>query len=180
MRKVFLMMAACCMLASPVLADGGVDLYGSYAKVLDGENSYGIGGRFSLGGDNWMFDIGATWYKKVEDAEVVDDPEAQRDDFKFAPYDLGLRYIFFDGHKLRPYVGGGISYIDASSPNLRINGAFGIYALAGLRFGKQPGINFMADLLYRWAELDVRYGLVESRDVTVGGLGLNVGISFIF
>ena len=45
MRRVFLMMAACCVLASPALAGGGVDLYLGYGDVVDGNYELGIGAK---------------------------------------------------------------------------------------------------------------------------------------
>ena len=180
MRRVFLVMAVCCVLASPAFAGGGVDLYGIYGEVVDGENELGIGARISLGGTNWMFDAAATRFKKLEDVRIIPENPVEDDTFRYRVFDLGLRYLFYDGHKLRPYVGGGISYAQTSATHLRMEGGIGLYGLAGLRFGKTPGINFMAELIYRWAEVQARYGLVDERDVTVGGLGLQVGISFVF
>ena len=39
MRRVFLVMAACCVLATPAFAGGGVDLYGTYGEVVDGDGA---------------------------------------------------------------------------------------------------------------------------------------------
>jgi hypothetical protein len=180
MRRVILMMAACCVLASPALAGGGVDLYGVYGEVVDGEYELGLGARFSLGGTHWMFDIAVTEFMEVEDTPIIDQNPVIDDSFKYRAFDLGLRYLFYEGHKLRPYVGGGISYAQASATHIRVDSGLGLYGMVGIRYGKTPGINFMAELIYRWAEVQARYGLVDERDVTVGGLGLQVGISFVF
>lgn len=181
MRRVFFVMAACLVLASPALAaGGGVDLYGAYGELVDGEADLGIGIRLSLGGTNWMFDVAVTGFADVNDVQIVDENPVTDDTFKYRAFDLGLRYLFYDGHKLRPYVGGGVSYAQVSASNLRMEGGIGLYGLAGLRYGKTPGINFMAELIYRWAEAEARYNLTDTTDVTVGGLGLQLGISFVF
>jgi len=180
MRRVFLVMAACCVLASPAFADGGVDLYGVYGEVVDGEYELGLGARFSIGGTHWMFDIAATGFMEVEDTSIIDQNPVGDDTFKYRAFDLGLRYIFYEGHKLRPYLGGGLSYAQASATHIRVDGGLGLYGMVGLRYGNDPGINFMAELIYRQAEVEARYALVEERDVTVGGIGLQVGISFVF
>jgi len=180
MRKVFLMMAAFCVLASPALAGGGVDLYGVYGEVVDGEYELGLGARLSLGGTNWMFDIAATGFMEVEDTSIIDQNPDTDDTFKYRAFDLGLRYLFYEGHKLRPYVGGGLSYAQASATDIRVDSGLGLYGMVGIRYGKTPGINFMAELIYRWAEVQARYGLIDEKDITVGGLGLQVGISFVF
>ena len=180
MRRVILMMAACCVLVSPALAGGGVDLYGVYGEVVDGEYELGLGARFSLGGTHWMFDVAVTEFMEVEDTPIIDQNPVIDDSFKYRAFDLGLRYLFYEGHKLRPYVGGGISYAQAGATHIRVDSGLGLYGMVGIRYGKTPGINFMAELIYRWAEVQARYGLVDERDVTVGGLGLQVGISFVF
>lgn len=180
MRRVFLLTAACCVLAGPALAGGGVDLYGVYGDVVDGEWELGLGARFSLGGTHWMIDAAATGYLDAEGVEVVPEVPASDESVKYRSFDLGLRYLFYNGHKLRPYLGGGISYPQVSALYLDVDGGIGFYGLAGLRYGKTPGINFMGELIYRWAEVQAKYGLVNEQDVTVGGLGLQVGLSFIF
>ena len=180
MRRVFLVMAACCVLASPAFAGGGVDLYGVYGEVVDGDYELGLGARFSLGGTHWMFDIGATAFQELEGVSIIDQNPNEQDSVRYRAYDLGLRYIFYEGHKLRPYVGAGLSYAQVSAIYLQMDSGLGLYGMVGIRYGKTPGINFMAELIYRWAEVQARYSLVEERDVTVGGLGLQVGISFVF
>jgi Outer membrane protein beta-barrel domain len=180
MRRVFLMMAACCVLASPALAGGGVDLYLAYGDVVDGNYELGLGGRFSIGGTHWMLDVGATGYQTVEGASIFDDVNNEDIDVKYRAFDLGLRYLFYDGHKVRPYVGAGLTYGQASAVNMRIDSGLGLYGMAGLRVGKPTGINFMAELIYRWTEVQASYGLIDERDVTIGGFGLQVGMSFVF
>lgn len=180
MRRVFLLTAVCCVLAGPALAGGGVDLYGVYGDVVDGEWEFGLGVRFSLGGTHWMIDAAATGFLDVEGVEIVSGAPVADENVKYRSYDLGLRYIFYNGHKLRPYVGGGISYAQVSALYIDFDGGLGYYALAGLRLGKSPGINFMAELIYRNAEVQATYSLVDEKDVTVGGLGIQAGISFVF
>jgi hypothetical protein len=180
MRRVFLMMAACCVLASPALAGGGVDLYGVYGDVVDGEYELGIGSRLSLGGTNWMFDAAATGFLTAENVSIFDEIPSDDVDVTYRVFDLGLRYLFYDGHKVRPYLGFGLSYAQTSAINIRLDSGLGLYGMAGLRIGKPTGINFMAELMYRWAEVQASYGFTGEKDVTVGGLALQAGISFVF
>jgi hypothetical protein len=180
MRRVFLMMAACCVLASPALAGGGVDLYLGYGDTVDGNYELGIGGRLSLGGTHWMVDAGITGFQTAEGVKVFDEIEDDNVDVKYRAFELGLRYLFYDGHKVRPYVGAGLSYAQLNSVNMRIDSGVGLYGIAGLRVGKPRGINFMAELIYRWVEVQGRYGLNDEKDITVGGIGIQVGLSFVF
>ena len=181
MRRVFLLTAVCCVLASPVFAGGGVDVYASYGEVVDGEAELGLGIRLSLGGEHWMFDAAATGYQTVSNVQIVDENPYENDSFKYRAFDLGMRYIFYDDlHKLRPYVGGGVSFASVSATYARVDGALGLYGMAGLRWGKTPGIQFTGELIYRWAESDVMVGLADEYDVTVGGLALQAGIAFVF
>ena len=180
MRRVVLMIAACCLLAGPALAEGEVDFFGNYGEVVSGEDSGGVGARLSLGGTNWMFDFTATWIQEVHDIQIVDDPTVDDDSFQIFPFDLGVRYIFGNGNKVRPYFGAGVSYVTADANRLRVDDGFGLYGLVGLRVGKQPGINFMAEVLYRWSEVNVKYGSGMDQDVTVGGLGFQAGVAFVF
>jgi hypothetical protein len=181
MRRVFLVMAACCIVASPALAGGGVDLFASYGEVVDSESEFGLGFRVSLGGTHWMADAGFAGYQTVENFQIIDESPYENDDFKYRVYDLGLRYVFYDEyHKLRPYLGGGASLASSSTTYARVDNDLGFYAIAGLRYGKTPGIQFMGELIYRWAEAEVSYDLIDEDDVTVGGLALQVGLSFIF
>lgn len=180
MRRVFLMMAACCVLASPALAGGGVDLYGAYGDVADGEYELGLGARLSIGGTHWMFDVAATGFQTAENVSIIDGVPSEGIDIKYRAFDLGLRYLFYNGHKVRPYLGAGLTYAQTSATEIRVDSGLGLYGMAGLRVGKQRGINFMAELIYRWAEVQARYNLAEERDVNVGGLGIQVGISFVY
>jgi hypothetical protein len=180
MRRVYLMMAVCCVLASPAFAGGGVDLYGAYGDVVDGEYEFGLGARLSFGGTHWMVDVGAVGFQDAEGVSIGSQDSEQKDTVKYRAYDLGLRYMFYDGHKFRPYVGGGLSYAQVSAIYVQLDSGLGAYAVGGLRYGKTPGINFMAELIYRWAEVQARYNLTEQKDITVGGFGLQVGISFAF
>lgn len=180
MRRVFLMVAACCVFASPALAGGGVDLFLGYGEVVDSEYELGLGIRLSLGGDNWLVDAAFNGYQTVEDVQIINENPYEDDTFKYRVYDLGLRYLFYDGHKLRPYVGGGLSLASSSATYARVDGGLGLYGMGGLRYGKTPGIQFMGEVIYRWAEADVRYGLGQEEDVTVGGLAIQVGLSFVF
>ena len=50
MRRVFLVMAACCVMASPAFAGGGVDLYLGYGEVIDGDYDLGLGAPTSVVG----------------------------------------------------------------------------------------------------------------------------------
>ncbi len=177
MRRVFLVMAACCILASPAFAGGGVDLYGAYGEVVDGEAEFGLGLRLSIGGTHWMLDVGATGFLEVDDTDIS---TGNDDSLKYRAYDLGLRYQFYEGHKVRPYVGAGMSYGQASAINVRVDSGLGAYGLAGLRVGKTRGINFMAELIYRWTEVQARYDLINEEDIRIGGLALQAGISFAF
>jgi len=181
MRRVFLVTAVCCLLASPVFAGGGVDLFGTYGEVVDGEADLGLGIRLSLGGERWMFDAAASGYQTVSNVQIVPENPYENDSFKLRIFDLGLRYLFYDEfHKLRPYVGGGASYASCSATYARVDGSLGLYGMAGLRYGKTPGIQFMAELIYRYARVDVLVNPAEEYDTSVGGLALQVGISFIF
>jgi outer membrane protein W len=123
-----------------------------------------------------MFDAAVTQFAEVEDVS-----EIGGDNVTARAFDLGLRYMFLDPtHKLRPYLGGGMTYFQTNATNISIDSGAGVYGLVGLRFGKTPGIQFMADLVYRWAEVEAKPSLPETIDVTVGGLALQAGISFVF
>jgi hypothetical protein len=180
MRRVFLVMAACCLMASPALAGGGVDLYGAYSEVVDGEGSFGLGARLSIGGTHWMFDAAATGFLEIDDIRVIDENPEENESVKYRALDLGLRYLFYDGHKLRPYLGVGFTYAYASATNIQLDGGLGLYGMAGLRYGKTPGVQLMAELMYRWTEIQAKYNFVNEQDIDIGGLGLQVGVSFVF
>lgn len=177
MRRVFLVMAACCVLASPAFAGGGVDLYGAYGEVVDGDAELGLGLRLSIGGSHWMFDIGVTAFLEAEDVNIG---PANEDSLTYRAFDFGLRYQFYEGHKVRPYVGAGVSLAQVNAIDTRVDSGVGVYGLGGIRFGKPQGINFMAELIYRWTEVQARYDLTNEKDVSVGGLALQAGISFAF
>jgi hypothetical protein len=174
------MIAACCLLASPALADGEVDVFVNYGEVLNGEFGGGVGGRVSLGGTSWMFDFTATWIKEVVSIPIVDDPSVDDDSFQIFPLDLGFRYIIANDSKARPYVGAGLSYVLADANRLRVEDGLGFYGILGVRVGKQPGINFVAEAIYRYSEVNVIYGPRLDQDVKVGGLGAQAGIALVF
>ena len=87
------------------------------------------------------------------------------DSLKYRAFDLGLRYLFYDGHKVRPYVGAWLSYAQVNAVNIDIDSGLGLYGLAGLASARPQGINFMAELIYRWTEVQARYDLIDEKDV---------------
>lgn len=178
MRRVLLMTAVCCVLATPVMAAGGVDLYATYGEVVDGENDFGLGVRLDFGAVHWRFDAAVTAFGEVDDVSF--EGSNQKDSITVRAYDLGLRYVFKDGHALRPYLGGGLSYLTANATYASVDSAFGAYGMAGFRYGKKPGINFMAEVIYRMADADVTASLTETHSVDVAGLALQVGLSFVY
>ena len=180
MRRVFLVTAACLVLASPAFAGGGVDLYTGYGEVIDGEGSLALGIRVSLGSENWLVDLAATGHRKVEDVKVIDANPNDDDTATMRVFDLGLRYLFYDGHKLRPYVGAGASYHALSGTYVKLDAGLGLYAMGGLRYGKTPGIQFMGELIYRWAEVDASFDYGETVELDSAGLAIQLGVSFVF
>ncbi len=180
MRRVLLMTAVCCVLASPALAGGGIDLYASYGEVVEGENAFGLGARLNLGGVHWRFDAAVTAFGEADDISSVGDVSFEDDSVSVYAFDLGLRYIFKDGDSLRPYLGGGVSYLSVNADIASVDSGFGAYAMAGLRYGKKPGINFMAEVIYRMAEVDASTGLTDAAELDVGGLALQIGLSFVY
>jgi hypothetical protein len=172
------MTAVCCVLAAPAMAGGGIDLYATYSEVVDGENAFGLGARLDLGGVHWRFDAAATAFAEIDDVSIGDSDG--NDSVDVRAYDFGLRYVFKDGHALRPYLGGGLSYLTANATYASIDSGFGAYAMAGLRYGKKPGMNFMGEIIYRMAEFDATTSLTDTYDVDVGGLALQVGLSFVY
>jgi hypothetical protein len=174
------MTAMCCVLAGPALADGGIDLYATYGEVIEGETAFGLGARLDLGGVNWRFDAAANAFAEVDGISDVDEISFEDESVSIYAFDLGLRYVFKDGHTLRPYLGGGVSYLTANATSASIDAGFGAYGMAGLRYGKKPGINFMAELIYRYAEVDASSGLTDTAELDVGGLALQVGLSFVY
>ena len=58
-------------------------------EVIDSEYELGLGLRLSLGGTNWMFDIGATGYQEVEGVKVVNESPYDDDTVKYRAFDLG-------------------------------------------------------------------------------------------
>jgi outer membrane protein W len=125
-------------------------------------------------------DAAANAFAEVDGISGVDDIPFEDESVSVYAFDLGLRYIFKDGHSLRPYVGGGVSYLTANATTVSVDAGFGAYGMAGLRYGKKPGINLMAELIYRFAEVDASSGLTETTELDIGGLALQVGLSFVY
>ena len=61
MRKALLVLGIC-ILAAPAWAGGGFSLFGSYAELSEDAESFGVGGRLTFGGHNWVGDLSGTFF----------------------------------------------------------------------------------------------------------------------
>ena len=179
MRKTFLVLGICCVLATPAWAGGGFTLFGSYSEVNDDGQDFGAGVRVTLGGEKWVGDLTWTWYPSTEDVETIAGIE---DKLQVIPTDVGGRYLFQTDGSFKPYLGAGLTFFWVNLNDGNGDNAFGAYALAGFTLGANR-TRFFAEVLYRFGESDVRYHSVPE-DITgkmdVMGLGINAGITWAF
>ena len=181
MRKTFLVLGICCVLATPAWAGAGFSLFGSYWEVNDDGQTLGIGGRVSFGGEKWIFDLTGTWNPSVDNIVIVEDPVVV-DKLQTVPVDLGVRYLFPTSGSFRPYVGAGGSLFYNNLNNGRIGTEPGFYGLLGFNVGKRD-MKFFAEAIYRVATADVIYDShinPVAETVDLGGFGVNVGLAWGF
>ncbi len=179
MRKTFLVLGICCVFAAPAWAGGGFTLFGSYSEVNDDGQALGAGVRLTLGGERWVGDLTWTWYPNAEDILTIAGIE---DDLQIIPTDLGARYLFQTQGSFKPYLGAGITFFYVNLNQGSGENAVGAYGLAGFTLGAHR-TRFFAEILYRYGESDVTYHTVPNPitgKMDVGGLGVNLGITWAF
>ena len=180
MRRIFLVLGCCCLLASPAWAGGGFSIFGSYSEITENDRGIGAGGRLSLGGESLVFDLTATWLPQASTTIIREGGAPVSDDIGITPLEIGGRYIFSAGNDFRLYLGVGVSYFLVDLTGGQTENEFGFYGLAGFVFGANAKVQLFGELLYRQAEVQVSYGDEGVADVTIGGAGVNFGVTFRF
>lgn len=181
MRKSLLILAFCCIFATPAWAGGGLSVFGAYAEVADNSSTPGFGGRISLGGDTWLFDVTGTWYQSVEGVVTSRNPFIE-DKLQTLPVDLGVRYVFGTSSPWQLYLGGGGTLFFNNLNSGRIGTEYGLYGLLGLRYGKTEA-KFYVEGIYRSGSGEAIYSSLAGdlrRDFDLGGFGVNFGVSWVF
>ena len=180
MRKSVLVVVGCLVLsAAPAWAGGAFHLFGTYGEVTNGDRMFGAGVRGSLGSDQFVVDLTATWYPEHGATPVSENGFEIDDDLQMIPFDLGLRWVFSPTSELRPYIGAGATYVMLNVGRGDVDDEAGFYGLAGfiVQFGGDGG--FFAEAIYRAVEATFVYEGIEYEQ-DVGGLAASVGVFWAF
>ena len=178
MRKALLVLVIC-ILAAPAWAGGGFSLFGSYAQLSDDAESFGVGGRLTIGGQNWVADLSSTWYPTVNNVDTI---AGKTDKLQVIPWDFGARYLFNSNGSFRLYVGGGGTFFYNHLNDGKLDNTFGLYGLLGFNLGSKT-TKFFLEGIYRYGEADVSYSNPANPlhgKMDVGGFGINAGIIWTY
>ena len=185
MRKHVLLWALVALVAvSPAAADNSFGVFGAYHNTEDVDESTGGGLRTRLG---WL-DLRASF---LNDLTRDTSPESLDFELQAVPLEAGVAFDFMDDARWNPYVGGGLSYFLLDSDTVEIDDQAGFYGVLGSEFGMRENLNLMVEAVYRNMEADVERDpdnfddidditLEDESTVELGGLGVNVGVSWRF
>jgi outer membrane protein W len=182
LRRVLscLLLSICCTAAAQ--AEGRISVLGSYWDLGEPGAVAGLGLRGSFGGQRVQIVTGATWYQN-ETLVARNGELLHRLDIDVLPFDAGLRYRFRK-EGLVPYAGAGLSYFLLDVERTSTDDELGYYGAVGVDgdFGRRLGM--VLELMYRKAQANLTFSRSEgfqldrSADVDLGGLALNVGLSW--
>lgn len=199
MKKTVILTAAALLVlaASPAWASD-FSVFGAYQDTEDLEDTVGGGVKAGFG-DNLQLELRATYLPDltenfssfIHDPGV--DPNGFENDIKAIPVEAGVKYKFgLDQAAFAPYVGAGGSYYFLDAERGEIDDEAGFYVEGGLELGR-PGSNFgfFAEAIYRDVQAkvthdpdefdefdDVDLAELRKRDLDVGGLGVNAGVTW--
>lgn len=180
MRKSVLVVVGCLVLSvAPAWAGGAFHLFGTYGEVTDVDRLFGVGVRGSLGSDQFVVDLTATWYPEHGGTVVHENGFEIHDDMQMIPYDLGLRWVFSPTSELRPYIGAGATYVTINLGSGDVDDEAGYYLLAGFIVQFEGSGGLFAEAMYRGVEATFVYDGIDY-DEDVGGLAGTVGIFWTF
>jgi outer membrane protein W len=183
MKKALTTASLLAFIALPVWAGGIGVMYSSW-DTDDANDDQGVGIKIELDvGSALDFEVRAAWLDSHEfDTEI--------DAFKLeiAPVDIGLSYDFRTDEKVRPYLGGGLTYAFlngkvADSSSIRVDDEVGFYVTGGLEGSVSETFALFAEALYRDLSAEFTSDGLLNRDfqdfgVDLAGVAFNVGLMF--
>lgn len=162
MMRAAHLVALVLLVASPALAGGEADLYGTYVSFDQAEESFGAGVRVG-----WVLSGGLSADFAVtflENGELTP-TTGYTGDLQVTPLELGLKYALPNGF----YVGGGVSYLLFETDNFDIDEETGYYGRIGYQRVGPSGWGWFVEGIYRDFDADV--GVV----VDMSGPGFSAG-----
>ncbi len=170
---------------TPAARAADLSLMGSWWDTSDLGEAAGVGVRVS-----WQFskatmlDIGAHYFEELTEGTELDDlgdldfdQIFEEDGLQVIPIEAGVR--FGPGGF---YAGLGLSYYLLDAPSgVEIDDELGYYGILGWEFGKPRGFRVFVEGKYRVIEGDIGADITDVLDtitVDLGGLSLNVGVTF--
>jgi hypothetical protein len=180
MRRIILVLGFCCLLAGPAWAGGGFSFFGAYSEITEDDPSIGAGARLSLGGESLVFDLTATWLAQSATIVLRETGSPVTDELTITPIEIGGRYLFSAGSVFRWYLGLGGSYFLVDLNGGKTENEIGFYALGGFVYGADNNVQLFTEVTYRQADVTLDYGSAGSEDLTVGGFGVNAGLTIRF
>ena len=166
--------AAVSVLVAGSASAGSFAVYPSYWDTKDAGSVGGLGVNFTVPIYKFLdFEARASYYEELTN-EPLDDffsgNSPIQDGIRALPLEVGVRFNFLQDNKVwHPWAGIGGAYYMLDTDAGNIDDEFGYYATFGSTFGYGQGIDFYADLSYRFAEGSVTGELN-------GGPVANVGI----
>lgn len=196
MKTSFLTLAILATAVAPVSATE-FQLYGSYWDTTDVDATGGGGVGFSFPvAPVFAIDVRATYYQEIENAAfdaIFDEDEEVFQEFglEVLPIEAGVRFNFLpDGEFVRPWVGGGGSYmmIDTTNDRFDVDDEIGFYGTLGADFGDNDGFGFFAEALYRSTEATITEDPNDDDDLDIDddvsidldGISFNAGLYWSF
>jgi len=183
MKKI-LVLVGVLLLTTQLLPAADFSLFGAWWDESDPGDVYGMGVRMSTQEGPWALDFSVTW---LDDATYYwygwDYYYTQ--EISTIPLEVGFRYIADSYDSFRPYIGGGAGYYLNDARRFDVDDSWGYYGLVGFNFGHPQQIDFFAEAIYRWVDVDFTYpnptgGPAAEGTATLDGLGINMGVVFHF
>ena len=142
---------------------------------MDEQTQFGI--LLDFRPKNWPVNIAVDYLKSDDDDTVNMFGTPLKVEAETREIDIGIRKIFENSPTLRPYIGGGLAFINGE---FGIEGmisqdddAVGIWLNAGLYWTLAKHFNLGFDLRYSWAEITL-----FDVDANAGGLQAGVFLGF--
>ena len=189
--KCVLVALAVALLSFTPVSAGALAVYGTWWSTDEGGDAAGIGAGYAWNlTEAWDIEARLAWYEELTDEplkNLFNGATPIATGLTVIPLEVGARFNFArDSDFWNPWFGAGLAYYALDTDSGNIDDEVGFYGTFGSTFGDGKGMDFYAEVGYRFVKaqvtnLDVNNdNVLDNFDVKLNGPYASAGVSWKF